>query len=200
MRQSRRSTIQEFLAKWYVWLPALAAFAAYALIWVEGRYLPQFFVSLWAAMLILVKLPERNDSQRLIRIVSLVVVSLLGIWIASDLVGNVAEGYRVAKLEMQIAEGLSAKKVAPGDKIAVVDAELGEDWQKLLHLSIVAEIPGDEQDKFWSTSEAERLRIYQTLRTTGAKVLVADRVPPWAETTGWEQIGTLPAYILRLSQ
>jgi 4-amino-4-deoxy-L-arabinose transferase-like glycosyltransferase len=200
MRQSWRSTIREFLAKWYVWLPALAAFAAYALIWVEGRYLPQFFVSVWAAMLILVKLPEGNDSQRLIRVVPLVVASLLGIRIASDFVGNIAEGYREVKLEMQIAEGLSAKKVTPGDRIAVVDAVLGEDWQKLLRLSIVAEIPSDEQNKFWSTSEAERLGIYQSLRTTGAKVLVAAHVPEWADTTGWKQIGTSPAYVLRLSQ
>jgi hypothetical protein len=119
MRQMRRSIFKEYLAIWYVWAPALAAFVIYGVVWVEGRYLSQFLVLIWGAALILVRLPRGTESRRLIRAVVAVAVTLMGLRVAVNLVKDSVRGHHAAELQMQIAEGLAAKGLQEGVRLTV---------------------------------------------------------------------------------
>lgn len=200
MRPVGRTAFREYLAVWYLWVPALAAFAIYGLFWVEHRYVAQFFVLFWGAVLTLVRLPDGRDSRRLIRTVATIVVTLASMQVAADFLRDVAGGYRETALQMQIAEDLEVKGVRAGEKIAVLDAQGGVEWQKLLRVSVVAEIPYPEDSKFWATDQATRTQIYQVLTRAGANFLIASEIPDWASARGWEKIGGTPAYVFHLNR
>lgn len=200
VRPDRRTLLRESLDIWYVWIPALAAFLLYGLIWVEDRYVAQFFVLFWAAALILVRLPVTKDCRRLIRTVTVVVATLLSLKIAYDFRQNISVEHSDAKFQMQMARGLVAKGIGSGENIAVLDAGMGVEWQKLLRVHIVAEIPSGHEAEFWAADTAKRAQIYEILGKTGPRFLVASQIPDWASTTGWDRIDGTPAYVFYLNK
>jgi hypothetical protein len=199
LRRDVRSTLHDFLNIWFLWLPPAIAFGLYGLIWVEHRYVSQFFVLFWAAALILVRLPGLNESRRVIRVVTTVAVLLLTLRIGINLAEECMAGHQGAVLQMNIAEGLSVQGVNPGEKVALIDAGLGKGWQKLAHLVVVAEIPSEERDTFWAADTERRKQIYHVLAESAAKVLIAPETPNWAQVVGWEKVGATPVYIYRLT-
>jgi hypothetical protein len=100
---------------------------------------------------------------------------------------------------MAIAQGLIVQGVQPGEKVAVVDAGLGEDWQKLMRVVVVAEIPLQEREAFWCADIRKRNALYQVLAKTGANVVIASEVPEWASTESWRKVQSTPAYIYWLN-
>jgi hypothetical protein len=199
LRRNARSTLRDFLSIWYVWLPTAAAFGLYGLIWVEHRYVSQFFVLFWAAVLTLVRLPGLHEGRRVIRVVTIVAVFLLMTRIGIHLMEECLAGRQSAILQMNIAEGLSAQGVHAGEKVALIDAGLGKGWQKLARLVVIAEIPIEERDAFWAADADRRNQIYRVLTKSGAKILIAPDTPGWAQVVGWERVGTTPVYIYRLT-
>ena len=131
--------------------------------------------------------------------VTIVAVLLLTIRIGISLVEGGIAGHRRAGLQMDIAEGLSVQGVRPYEKVALIDARLGEGWQKLMRLVVVAEIPFEERDTFWAADPERRRQIYHALAKSGAKVLIAPETPNWAQVVGWEKVGATPVYIYRLT-
>jgi hypothetical protein len=195
-----RTLLQEFAAVWYLWAPTLAAFTIYGILWVEGRYLAQFFVLFWGAALTLVRLPEGRDGRRFIRAVITVVVTLMSIRVAVNFAEDTIRGRQAAELQMKIAEGLAAKGMLPGEKVAVIEGAWADGCEKLARISVVAVIPDGEDNKFWSADPAKRTQIYQVLAKTGANVLIAPAIPDWASTMGWERIASTPVYVFYLNR
>jgi hypothetical protein len=199
MRQPFRAVFNEFLAISYLWVPAFVAFFIYGVLWVEGRYATQFFVLFWAAALTLVRLPNREHSRRLIRAVVIVVVVLMGIRVSVNLVTYGIRGRDQSKLQTRLAERLAASGVHPKDEVATVGAELGDGWQKLTKVRVVAEVAPGEEGTFWSADDRTRRHVCELLVRTGAKVLIASGVPSWASTIGWERVDNSSLYLLRLN-
>lgn len=200
MRAVGRTALREYLTVWYLWVPALAAFTIYGLVWVEDRYVAQFFVLFWGTVLTLVRLPEGRDSRRLIRTVTAIVVALVSIQVAPYYLRDAVHGHREAAWQMHIAEGLADRGVRAGEKVAVLDAGLGDAWQKLLRVSVVAEIPYEEDNKFWAADQSRKTQIYEALAKTGANFLITTQIPEWASTRGWEKIEGTPAYVFYLDR
>jgi hypothetical protein len=199
LRQDIRSVMHDFLGVWYLWIPAVAAFGLYGLVWVENRYVAQFYVLFWAGALTLVRLPGRNESRRFIQVVTVVAVFLMTVRIGINSVDEGRYGNQEASLQMAIVEGLSAQGVRPGEKVASIGAILGDGWPKLAHVFVVAEIPFEEREAFWSADFSRREEICQVLAKTGAQVVIAQEVPNWAQTVGWKRVGSTPLYIYRLN-
>jgi hypothetical protein len=199
MHSRPRQIPLEFMRKWYAWGPAAAAFLIYNLIWVEPRYLSPFFVLFWGAILTLVRLPQDLVSRQLLGVTSSILVFVLAMQTAGDLRKLVREEREFGSTQMQIAQSLRAKGILPGARVAVIDADLGADWQKLLGISVVAEIPLGEEERFWSMDFSARTSVIQTLRKTGAVILVASHVPGSAITAGWDRIGNTKAYMFNLT-
>lgn len=200
MQQKPRRTMQDFAAIWYLWTPAVSAFLMYGVLYVQGRYVSQFFVLLWAAILCLVRLPKSEESRRLIQVIAVIMISLMAIRSAVDMAIIAVRCHRTEKLQIEIADALRTHGVRAGEKAAALDAELGQGWQRLSRLAIVAEIPAGEESTFWAAPQTTKSKIYQVLTNTGARIIVANEVPSWAAATGWERLGNTPVYIFFLSQ
>jgi hypothetical protein len=193
-----RRSLRDFVSVWYVWLPAVTAFGLYAAVWVEHRYVAQFFVILYGAVLTTIYLPERLEGRKIIRAVTIVAVLLLTSRTLIVLGRSCIDGRRASTTQMEIAERLLAQGVPRGAKVALLDAGLGEEWQKLMRLSVVAEIPGEEKTIFWCADDRKRKLIDDVLSEAGASVVISTDVPDWAQTAGWERVGTTTVYFHRL--
>ena len=198
IRREPRKTLLDFFRVWYVWLPAVGAIGLYSIVWVEHRYVAQFFVMFYGAVLTTIHLPERVEGRQIIRAVTIVAVLLLTTRTVIDLAKSCRDGRRATKIQMEIAEKLLVQGVPHGAKVALLDAGLGEEWQKLIRLSVVDEIPVEEKAIFWCSDDRKRKLIDDTLSETGAVVVISTDVPDWAQKIGWERVGSTSVYFHRL--
>ena len=61
-------------------------------------------------------------------------------------------------------------------------------WAHLAGVSIVSEVPFQEEGTFWASSPEAQRRVELLLQQTGAKVLVTQNPPSLPPDSGWETI------------
>ncbi len=179
----------------YLLLPAAMAMGMYGLVYVEDRYVAAFVLLFWAAILSGMRLLDSKESRRLATCVTLVVVILFAPKIlgatASDLIGSLD---RSAHQQWEVAEGLRKMGVQPGDKVATIGSGFKAYWARLARVSIVAEIPREGVDSFWAASPSAQSQVMPIFAKTGAKVVVAEKMPSFVLVSGWQRIGTTDYY------
>jgi hypothetical protein len=89
-----------------------------------------------------------------------------------------------AHRQQYVAESLHRLGVQPGDKVASIGRTFDANWAHLAQVKIIAEIPRADANEFWAANEAVRSQALRTFGETGAKLVVADRVPSIAATLG----------------
>ena len=206
-RDSVRTILKEFLAVSPVWVPALAAFSIYGVIWVEPRYVAQFFVLFWGAVLTLVHLPNSPDLQRLVRTVVVLLVIVMGTHSLNLMAYAGYHGHLNSTLQTMHAERLRASGLYPGIKVAIIDEwSTDEGWQQIAKLRVVAVVT--QEDQFWATNDAVRSHVYDLLAQAGVKYVIASApsklceecwVPEWASRAGWVHVDDTPLYLFRLN-
>ena len=71
-------------------------------------------------------------------------------------------------------------------------------WARLARVRIVAEIPEWGVENFWAADPDIKQRVLETFARTGAKVIIAERVPASPSTSAWQRIAQTDYYV-RLS-
>lgn len=205
-RRRPREIARDVAAYWFLLSPALIASGFYLLVHFEQRYFAPFVVLIGLSLFASVRLPRAPESKRLVA--SLVIVALamfafsIGYYSTLELystVRDLAPG-RAAKqdVQWQVADGLRHMGVAPDDKIASIGNTMFHAWPRLARVRVVAEIPsrpGGDVEKFWAGDAALKSRVIDTFARTGAKAIVAEGVPQWASSDGWQQIGMTNYYV-----
>lgn len=195
---------------------SLAALAMYGLVLVHGRYIGPFVAILWGVALAFVRLDSSPSSVRTLTLAgrALVVLALLGIaafnydglkrimsWDDNPwrLGPAATEALPPALRPVQFAEALGAMGLEPGDEIAYIGNGHDAFFARLARLKIIAEIPADQADEFWSSSPAQRDRVLRSLERTGATAIVAEQAPPDAAVDGWQRIGLSRHFVFRFA-
>jgi len=180
-------------------IPAIAALAMYSLIFVLPRYVAPFVVLLWLGVASGVRLPDSQESRRL---VASVIIAMM----VTILVPILEKAYPLARnLTMiedpsahphwQVADSLNRMGAQPGDKVAYIGFARLAAWARLARVQIVAEIRKDERLYFWEADSLVKSRVIKTFATTGAKIIVAEEVPNYISTNGWQAIGNTGIYV-----
>jgi len=166
-----------------IW-PLLAAaglsLAAYSVIVVIDRYIGASMVVLFAATFAGIRLP--NDAR--LRSGSNYLAAAVALSVLLTVVGHVVEnGYAnltvgavpLAIDQLKTAIGLESLGLRAGDKVAVVGYGTANHWARLGRFRIVAEAatPGLSAPEFWAASPERRNRVYECLRGTGARAVIA---------------------------
>ena len=112
---------------------------------------------------------------------------------------SVGVKYRSPGWPGEVAQQLHRLGVQPGDDVAVIGYAFESYWARLARVKIVAEMFGWEADPFWRGSPSFQSRIIEAFRSTGAKAIVAEDVPPYARFKGWQQINDTNYYIYLLA-
>jgi hypothetical protein len=180
--------------QWPAWLPALAALSMYAVVLVEQRYVAVFLIVLWVALFSTVRLPGDASNPRAVAGVTVALVFTFG----TPLLVSAAQDFNTGVLHRQrhtqweMAEQLRHMGIQPGDRVGRIGGLHRVEWARLLHVQVIAEIPRDQAEDFWSSSRDIQLQVIESFRRVGAKALVAEQIPPaevFAPSPDWHRIG-----------
>jgi hypothetical protein len=200
-RPERRRWLGRIGKTWFLLAPALAGMAMFAPVHVEMRYIGSFVVVFWLTLLAAIRLPDSPQIARLARALTAIpTVSLLAIalfWSARYVRADVRQ---VDETNQRVAQWLSRNRARPGDSVALMGFGLDAYWARLAGLRIVAELPKENSERFWEADSALRSQVIGAFTRTGARILVAEKVPPSAPLAGWTQIDQTDYYAYRLEE
>lgn len=194
---------------WQLLFPAIVALSMYALIHVETRYIGAFIVLVWLALFSSVRFRDDEGSTRLkyAAVIALVVAGMTVV-LAKQMVPAVSSLPDVVRQEgsqyWQVADGLSQMGVKPGDQVAFIGSGFGSGsfWGRLAKVQIIAEITAgsdmavrDDVEEFWHSSNDVKRQVIDAFSKTGAKCIVADKIPPGVDYPGWKKIGNTEHYV-----
>jgi hypothetical protein len=197
---------------WPLLLVGLTALGLYALVHVETRYIAPFVVLVW--LFLFSKLRLRGENARVFTssILTAMTVVCMGVMVAKTL----APSYALAKFMLTQDERSSAKSWEVSDGLAKLGLQPGEQIgsiaygfsglafsARLAKVRIIAEItsgsdiaPKEDVDKFWCGSPDTQRRVIEAFAKTGAKAIVANRLPAGlSPPAGWQRIGNTDHYI-----
>ena len=199
--------LSDLTQQWGLIVPAIAGLGLYALVNVQGRYVAAFIVLLWLALFSVVHLHNSPDSQRLIRIITIIlVISIVFTTVASSsreafvTVRQLVAGEDPAAHEQwQVAEGLRERGIVSNDKVAFIGDSHRAFWAYLLGLRIVAEVPRDKVSSFWQADAMVKSGLINAFASTGAKAVVAEKPPAGNDLSGWQKIRNTDYYVYILN-
>lgn len=206
MRQRQNVTFFEILKRWAFVIPAVIAFGLYGAAWVEDRYVGVFVLLFWADILANVRLADTGRSRSFLRFVgALAALGLLVNILAFNLDGfnrlNPALQARDARQVMQparplgVARALHEVGVSQGVRVGVIGYGFDSFWARLAGVKIVAEMLDAQAEDFWMGDDLFQQKVLQAFAGSGAKAVVAEKVPEYARLNGWYQVGNSNYYI-----
>jgi hypothetical protein len=205
----RPRTLDANVPLWSVFAAACAALLLYALVHVESRLVGCFAVLFWLGLLSTVRLRDEGPGDGFPSVVAAVVIASMTVLVVGSMTSvslalrTVATGGEESAAEhWQVADSLSRMGVEPGDPVGSIGHGFGSAiyWARLARVRIVAEITGShvahplDVEMFWNSTDEVKNRIVEAFRATGAKVIVADRIPPRLSRPGWQRVGKTGHY------
>jgi hypothetical protein len=190
---------------WPLVAVALLSLGLYSVVLVRTRYVGAFLVFLLIAILAGIRLPANAPAP----VIKCVALGAMGVMLFS-IAASMAEmaymtmtvySYPTQKDQIETAVSLQTMGLRAGDPVAVIGDGRRDYWARLGRFKIVAEIlsPEAERVQFWSESWDRRKAAYESLRHTGAKLLVVWS-PPRGVDPGWKRIPNTNYYAYDLSQ
>ena len=193
-----RKPVAALAQQWYILVPALAPFAMFAILHTETRFVGAFLVMAITALLRTIRIPDAIESRR---IASLLLVGLVIAVSARVVVATVDDTLgraRGSNRDADVADGLRALGVAPGDHIGMIGNAYDAYWARLLRARFVVELPQTDVADFWSDTPVRRQQTYDTFRRAGARWIMTEWVPRTEAAQGWQNVGATGVYVLRL--
>jgi hypothetical protein len=174
----------------------LGALCMYAPVHVEPRMVAAYVVLLWLGILSGVRLPASPQFKRIAAAVVLFMLVILCGQIAGRVVTDFKNGISDPQVDWVVAKKLKEMGVAPGDTVAVAGDAVNASWPHIAELTIVAETRDLGKESFWWAADPQaKTRVFQAFAETGAKALVADRMPLPNWSADWQQIGNTPYFV-----
>jgi hypothetical protein len=101
---------------------------------------------------------------------------------------------------LEVAQELHRLEIKESDKVAVIGYGFDSFWARLARVKIIAELPEEQAGDFWIGDETLRQEVLQTFASTGARAVVAEYVPAYAQLNGWHQVSGTNYFIYRLKE
>ena len=212
LRRRGRFSMMGSLRGWLLSGVGLLALLLYAPILVAGRYVGAFVLLFWSDLLAQVRVPDTAVVQRVTHSVSLLMILFLFVNIAlfnlqgfADLSGGSeppapTETAGPPDWPGAVAAELWQLGIEPGDEVAVIGYAFDSYWARLARVQIVAETLGWQADALWLGDSVFQQEVLGVFASTGARAIVAEYVPAYADVSDWHQVGNSNFYIYLLDQ
>ena len=199
---------------WALLVPSIGALALYALVHAEPRYIGAFALVIWVVLFSGIRLQNESSSWRVMAaaVLALALASMTVI-VAKSIVPAYATVRDVIRGEdrlhaapyWSVADGLARMGVRSGDQVGFIGYGFaaGSFWARLAKVRIIADIgtgPGDfpskpDVDEFWHAEPAVKERVLAAFARTGAKAIVANRIPAGHSDPGWQRVGSTDHFV-----
>ncbi|MHC4321878.1 MAG: hypothetical protein ACYST3_06335 [Planctomycetota bacterium] len=195
MSLRRRQVIADISEHYNLLLPAIAGFAMYCIVATNIRYVGSFFTLMWLGIFSGIRLPESDESKRLLRNVAAVMVLMMLIVMTRH---YIRLGPSTSDVQWKIADALYQTGIVPGDRVASIGNSHAHFWARLARVRIVAEMPHSSADDFWNADNLITSKVFETFRQTGAKAVVTNLVPDNISPPGWRQLAGTDHFVYML--
>ncbi len=209
--ERRKWTWQSMLRQWALVIPAVVAFALYALILVEDRYIGVFVLVFWADILANVRLPDSPDALRWAKMLSsIAALGLIANIILFNLDGfarlNSSAGLSFGEPSAPVARPLAVAQqldkmgIQPGDRVGVIGYAYDSFWARLAGVRIAAEMLDADAEELWRGDALLQQNVLDAFADAGIKAIVAEYVPAYADLSTWHRVGNSSYYIYVFSE
>jgi hypothetical protein len=190
----------------YWWLvgPGVGSILIFCVVFVDRRYIAGPLVVL--GVMSLAALLAGLESRRWIDAIRIQAVVFAFVLLA----GNVILPLRVLSdpgewlfsQQVDMASELRTLGLAAGDRVGYIGMGMNAHWAYCAGVRIVAEVPvryrkqgslvrsvelvTSDTDMFWSGDPARRAEAIAAMKSSGARAIVADFIPPAADLSGWK--------------
>lgn len=180
---------------------AIPPLVAYALVFVEGRYVYGFEIIVWGILFAAVLSGDGVDTEKKIHRSVLRVAVLLFFLQALPSLVSFAADTRLTRHQdyLQMADALQAEGLKAGDKVAIIGSPFMQPWVKLTGTSVAAVIPSEDAAEFCSSGAEAQNVVLSTMRPTGAKWIVSDH-DSFCSGAAWQRISGTSYTFRRLEQ
>jgi hypothetical protein len=172
------------------WLAAwpLAAFAMYALVHVEGRFVSPFLILVLLPLYrALIRGLERRAAIAVFATVLGTVMLPFLVHLAIDSAGIAGDLVRPRPPEYQVAASALARSgLHAGDQLAAVGFAYNCYYARCARMRVVAQIP--DSRRFWRLKEPEMKMVAERLASIGVKAIVAWNRPAGVPPAGWKDV------------
>jgi hypothetical protein len=183
------------IAFWPILLPGAVLFLMYAMVTWQERYTSGVTVVAWGALVASMTMSEEKWKTKVLWAASLMLGALVVCSVPVLLIRTYRDYGRygsVSAEQVVVAERLRTDGIEPGDQVALIGDGTGAYWAHLEKVRVVAEIPhvletGDQATAFWNLSPEEEQTVFDILKSTGAKAVIAD-TPPTELPPGWVMV------------
>lgn len=203
-----KTSLIGLLKNWSLLIPGIAILGAYAISKdfhyfdpedVDTRLLAPFVVLLFAGVLSSVRLPDLQQSRRLVAGLAIGTLILLSSQLTSSWEHPGSPVY------WKVAQQLQQLGLQAGDEVAVI--QLGpnrpattEYWARLARVRVVAEITDSEL--FWQADEGAKTKIYELINQVGARAIVCKQdalLSALASAQEWIRVNDTDYYVYLLN-
>jgi hypothetical protein len=203
MSRRRWSVITDIAEQYILFIPVVTALSMYALVSVSGRYVGPFITLMWLGIFSGVRLPDSEDSRRLLKYVTVVMVLVLMMvgtnhFITRHLI--IKKDAPFFRAQWQVADTLNKMGIGPGDKVASIGNSHAHFWARLARVKIVAEMPHQSVVNFWNGDDLIKSKVFEAFAKTGAKAVVTNLVPDNTSPYGWQHLADSNYYVYMLNK
>ena len=180
----------------------------YLPVWIEIRYFAPFIVFLLAGSLASLRLPNTQESKRLIVGMAIAVLVGANYSIGELMVDNIMSATLRPPIhtEWLVADQLNSLGIYSGDRVARIGGTFGPHWggywARLAKVKIIAEVDtsAKQQVNYWQADTLVQNRVLEAFKQAGAKAVVADKIAADSFIDGWQQITGTDYYVKILNK
>ena len=169
----------------------------YSLVLVQTRYVAAFLAVIWICLFAAIRLPNARTMPRWIPAIPFAILLVVALPIARNLVSDVYHIFRPQPHEQwEFAQGLHRAGVPSDQAVAIVG--LPEDtfeWARLAGVRVVAAIPPEAVDEYWSAPPDTKARVDSLFHQAGAMAAISFAPPPGQDLAGWAEIGSSSHFV-----
>jgi hypothetical protein len=190
------ATRKAVLEYWPLFMMGFAAMGLYMLVHVETRFVAAYLCIFWVTLLFGVRLPKSGGQLKMAAYLIGAVTLTLVLSVADGTARAMrSSGPYSARDHIAVSDGLMQIGVQPGDRVAVLGDGNWSYWARLGRFRIVTNVMGADTPLFWAASSQQKAKVFQIFAQSGARVVVANNLPPLAVLdASWQPIGTTGYY------
>ena len=192
-----RLALRNMAGYWFIFLPPVAGFALYSLVYVQPRYVGSFFAVFWMGMVSGLCLPDLPASRKVLTSITIAAVMVTLLAVFRSTVSDVRAQLKTGPAEWRVANYLRQIGIQPGDHVGRLHLGYNLGWAVLAQVRVTSEVDldPDRMEEYLTATDQVKTEVLGAMFRTGVKAIVADHQEGTGCETGWRSVEKTGYYV-----